>query len=104
MWPDDRSRKAVLALKHPGALGRMFLRGTEVGLAEHAGRERLPDYFAAAHRALKPGGVFFNQAIGDDVIARPGKPESFGVPPHVHRNVSKVFDCHRPPPQKNQYL
>jgi len=34
MWPDDRPRKAVLALKHPGALGRMFLRGTEVGLAE----------------------------------------------------------------------
>ena len=47
-------------------------------MTEHVGRERLPDYFAAAHRALKPGGVFLNQAIGDDVIARPGKPESFG--------------------------
>ena len=49
-----------------------------VGMAEHVGRERLPDYFAAAHRALKPGGLFLNQAIGDDIIARPGKPESFG--------------------------
>src|SRR5438876_11788074 len=33
-WPDERPRPAVLALKHPGALGRMFLPGTEVGLAE----------------------------------------------------------------------
>jgi cyclopropane-fatty-acyl-phospholipid synthase len=48
-----------------------------VGMAEHIGRERLPNYFAAAHRALKPGGVFLNQAIGGDVIARPGKPEGF---------------------------
>ena len=29
-----------------------------VGMAEHVGRERLPDYFAAAHRALKPGAFF----------------------------------------------
>ena len=33
-WPDDRPREAILALKHPGALRRMFLPGTEVGLAE----------------------------------------------------------------------
>src|SRR5712691_6306892 len=33
-WPDERPRAAVLALKHPEALGRMFLPGTEVGLAE----------------------------------------------------------------------
>ena len=42
-----------------------------VGMAEHVGRERLPDYFAAAYRALKPGGVFLNQAIGEDVVRRP---------------------------------
>ena len=42
-----------------------------VGMAEHVGRERLPDYFAAAHRALKPGGVFLNQAIGEGVVPRP---------------------------------
>src|SRR6266699_2218229 len=34
MWPDERPRPVVLALKHPEALGRMFLPGTEVGLAE----------------------------------------------------------------------
>jgi len=42
-----------------------------VGMAEHVGREKLPGYFSAAHRALKPGGVFLNQAIGEDVVARP---------------------------------
>jgi cyclopropane-fatty-acyl-phospholipid synthase len=49
-----------------------------IGMAEHVGRERLPDYFATAHRALKPGGVFLNQAIGKDIIARPGEPKGFG--------------------------
>jgi cyclopropane-fatty-acyl-phospholipid synthase len=34
MWPDDQRRDAMLVLRHPGALGRMFLPGTEVGLAE----------------------------------------------------------------------
>jgi cyclopropane-fatty-acyl-phospholipid synthase len=42
-----------------------------VGMAEHVGREKLPDYFSAAHRALKPGGVFLNQAIGESVVAQP---------------------------------
>jgi cyclopropane-fatty-acyl-phospholipid synthase len=42
-----------------------------VGMAEHVGRERLPDYFAAVRRALKPGGVFLNQAIGENIVARP---------------------------------
>jgi cyclopropane-fatty-acyl-phospholipid synthase len=42
-----------------------------VGMAEHVGRERLSDYFATAYRALKPGAVFLNQAIGEDIVARP---------------------------------
>jgi len=42
-----------------------------VGMAEHVGREKLPDYFSAAHHLLKPGGVFLNQAIGESVVARP---------------------------------
>ncbi len=42
-----------------------------IGMAEHVGRERLMDYFAIAHRVLRPGGVFLNQAIGEDVVRRP---------------------------------
>jgi cyclopropane-fatty-acyl-phospholipid synthase len=42
-----------------------------VGMAEHVGRGRLPEYFATAHRTLKPGGVFLNQAIAEDIVARP---------------------------------
>jgi cyclopropane-fatty-acyl-phospholipid synthase len=33
-WPDERTRPAALVLKHPGALRRMFLPGSEIGLAE----------------------------------------------------------------------
>jgi len=42
-----------------------------VGMAEHVGRKRLPDYFNIAHRALKPRGVLLNQAIGERVVPRP---------------------------------
>ena len=42
-----------------------------VGMAEHVGRERFRDYFARAYRALVPGGVFLNQAIGQDIVSRP---------------------------------
>lgn len=36
-----------------------------VGMAEHVGREHLPDYFQTVHRLLRPGGVFLNHAIGE---------------------------------------
>lgn len=34
-----------------------------VGMAEHVGRDQLVDYFRAAYRALRPGGLFLNHAI-----------------------------------------
>jgi cyclopropane-fatty-acyl-phospholipid synthase len=33
-WPDERPRPATIVLKHPGTLRRMFLPGSEIGLAE----------------------------------------------------------------------
>ena len=34
-----------------------------IGMVEHVGRERYGDYFGAAHRALRPGGLFLNHGI-----------------------------------------
>ncbi|HNT25000.1 MAG TPA: cyclopropane-fatty-acyl-phospholipid synthase family protein [Anaerolineales bacterium] len=40
-----------------------------VGMFEHVGRSRLPEYFAQTYRLLKPGGLFLNHGI-----ARRGQP------------------------------
>jgi cyclopropane-fatty-acyl-phospholipid synthase len=37
-----------------------------IGMVEHVGRDRLPEYFAAAHRLLKPGGLFLNHGIANE--------------------------------------
>jgi cyclopropane-fatty-acyl-phospholipid synthase len=34
-----------------------------IGMVEHVGRERLPEYFAVAYRALRDGGLFLNHGI-----------------------------------------
>jgi cyclopropane-fatty-acyl-phospholipid synthase len=34
-----------------------------VGMVEHVGRKKLDEYFHAAYRALRPGGLFLNHAI-----------------------------------------
>jgi cyclopropane-fatty-acyl-phospholipid synthase len=57
--------------KVPASSSEFYDAIVSAGMAEHVGREQLPDYFAAAHRALKPGGVFLNQAIGENVVPRP---------------------------------
>ncbi|HEY8993706.1 MAG TPA: cyclopropane-fatty-acyl-phospholipid synthase family protein, partial [Lacunisphaera sp.] len=36
-----------------------------VGMAEHVGREHLPEYFRTAATLLRPGGVFLNHAISE---------------------------------------
>jgi cyclopropane-fatty-acyl-phospholipid synthase len=54
-----------------------------VGMAEHVGRERLPDYFGVAYRALKMGGVFLNQAIGEDIVPRPNNRNGSFIERHV---------------------
>jgi len=35
-----------------------------VGMVEHVGESKLPEYFGSAFRLLKPGGVFLNHGIG----------------------------------------
>lgn len=36
-----------------------------IGMVEHVGRQRLPEYFAAAHKVLKDGGLFLNHGIAN---------------------------------------
>jgi cyclopropane-fatty-acyl-phospholipid synthase len=48
-----------------------FDKVVSVGMVEHVGAERLRDYFAAAHRVLRPGGLFLNHGIVSVVDARP---------------------------------
>jgi cyclopropane-fatty-acyl-phospholipid synthase len=40
---------------------------SSVGMFEHVGIKNLPVYFSAAHRLLKPGGLFLNHGITQDV-------------------------------------
>ncbi|MDQ3942455.1 MAG: cyclopropane-fatty-acyl-phospholipid synthase family protein, partial [Actinomycetota bacterium] len=39
-----------------------------VGMFEHVGEARLPEYFLRAHRLLRPGGVFLNHGISRNPI------------------------------------
>jgi cyclopropane-fatty-acyl-phospholipid synthase len=41
----------------------VFDKIASIGMVEHVGRRRLPDYFRAAFEALKPGGLFLNHGI-----------------------------------------
>jgi cyclopropane-fatty-acyl-phospholipid synthase len=36
-----------------------------IGMFEHVGREKLPEYFGTAHRLLKDGGLFLNHGIAN---------------------------------------
>jgi cyclopropane-fatty-acyl-phospholipid synthase len=48
-----------------------FHKIASVGMMEHVGRARLPDYFGALHRLLHPGGLLLNHAIADTSGGRP---------------------------------
>ncbi len=48
-----------------------FDRISSVGMVEHVGVENLPTYFAALHRALRPGGLLLNHGIVSVGAARP---------------------------------
>ena len=48
-----------------------------VGMVEHVGRKRLPDYFQQAMSLLKPGGLFMNHGIGLGPMPLPDQSGSF---------------------------
>ena len=43
-----------------------FEKIASIGMFEHVGRERLPEYFNAAYALLEPGGLFLNHGIADE--------------------------------------
>jgi cyclopropane-fatty-acyl-phospholipid synthase len=47
-------------LDEPSAYDKLV----SVGMVEHVGESKLPEYFECAFRLLKPGGVFLNHGIG----------------------------------------
>jgi cyclopropane-fatty-acyl-phospholipid synthase len=47
-------------LEEPAAYDKLV----SVGMVEHVGESRLPEYFERAFRLLRPGGVFLNHGIG----------------------------------------
>lgn len=59
---EDRARVLVLDYRDAAGLGS-FDAVASVGMFEHVGRDRLPEYFAAALSALRPGGLFLNHGI-----------------------------------------
>lgn len=48
-----------------------------VGMSEHVGAGRLPEYFRAVHRLLQPAGLFLHHAIGVTASPRPSDGSSF---------------------------
>src|SRR5207245_5885468 len=58
-----RCEALLLDYRDAAELGE-FDKLVSVGMVEHVGESELPEYFRAAFRLLKPGGVFMNQGIG----------------------------------------
>jgi cyclopropane-fatty-acyl-phospholipid synthase len=55
---------------------RRFDKIASIGMFEHVGRAKLPEYFRAAHEALREGGLFLNHGIATENVAR-GRSRSF---------------------------
>ena len=67
---DDR---VTIQVRDYRALGddEQFDKIASVGMVEHVGHARLPEYFASAFRALVPGGLFLNHGIVDLEESKP---------------------------------
>jgi len=58
--------------------GAVFDKIVSIGMFEHVGRDKLPEYFETAYRLLKPGSLFLNHGIAiNERNARSGKSSGF---------------------------
>jgi cyclopropane-fatty-acyl-phospholipid synthase len=60
-------------LREPAAYDKVV----SVGMFEHVGEDRLPEYFAAAFSLVRPGGAFLNHGIAGPRVIRPGRRPTF---------------------------
>ena len=67
---DDRCHVELLDYRSIATLGA-FDKIASVGMVEHVGAARLPTYFDALFRALRPGGLLLNHGIVSLLRARP---------------------------------
>lgn len=61
----------VLLQDYRDLSGETYDKIVSVGMFEHVGRSRLPEYFEHAYRLLKPGGLFLNHGISRKVGLSP---------------------------------
>jgi cyclopropane-fatty-acyl-phospholipid synthase len=72
----DRCRVEIRDYRALAPLGP-FDRISSVGMVEHVGIAKLPEYFAALYAALRPGGLLLNHGIVSVNAARPAGPWSW---------------------------
>lgn len=71
----DKCRVAIRDYRDLEA-AEQFDKLVSVGMFEHVGAERLKQYFGQAWKLLRPGGVFLNHGIADDINS-PGTTSPF---------------------------
>ncbi len=69
-----QDRVTVRQLDYRDVQAESFDKVASVGMFEHVGRERLPEYFEHVFRILKPGGLFLNHGIA----SQPNRRSWFG--------------------------
>jgi cyclopropane-fatty-acyl-phospholipid synthase len=72
----DRCRIEVRDYRDLASLGS-FDKLVSVGMSEHVGEKRVPEYFRGAFSVLRPGGVFLNHAIARNPAFPPMAGPSF---------------------------
>lgn len=65
--------------------GVQYDKVVSVGMFEHVGRARLPEYFSVAHQLLKSGGLFLNHGIA----------QQHDFPPPVLGRLSRTLDARK---------
>ncbi|HMO59339.1 MAG TPA: cyclopropane-fatty-acyl-phospholipid synthase family protein [Roseiflexaceae bacterium] len=58
-----RGRVSIELCDYRDLQASSFDKIVSIGMFEHVGKQRLPEYFATAYRLLKPGGIFLNHGI-----------------------------------------